>query len=385
MSTRRRLPTPSRARWWLLGFAGAAVVCLFVYSFVGTFATGLFVYYAIRPIQARLERVVSSDGVDATVTVLVLVVPIVVIAAYAGFVAFQQFSGFVGAEATRLVADRLPGNPSSLSAVAQDPLAFFQQLREMGNLREGLEPLLNTLGALGNVFLHLSLMLALVFFLLRDGDDVDGWVRERVFDPDSTGYAFLRTVDADLEEVYFGNFVTVVLVGVASVVVYNAYNVLAPSALTLPAPTLLALLTGVATFVPLVVGKLVYVPATAYLFAAAVQSDAPLAYPVGFLVVAFLLLDILPQTILRPYLSGRDIHMGLVLFAYVLGAALFGWYGLFLGPLLAVFAIHAVGYSVASLRADEGVVDDDGVEATDLGTDPEEAVDDVDDGEGTAG
>ncbi|ESP88091.1 AI-2E family transporter [Candidatus Halobonum tyrrellensis] len=384
MSRTGRLPTPSRARWWLLGVAGAAVVGLFLYSFVGTFVSGLFVYYAIRPLRDRLDRVFGSDGLDATATVLVLVVPILAIAGYAGYVAFQELTAFAGPDVVRFVTARLPGDPSSVSAVVENPIRFSRRLAEIDQVRDGIGPLLGTLGAIANVLLHLSLVMGLVFFLLRDGDEVDRWVRERVFDPDSTGYAFLRTVDADLEGVYFGNFVTVVLVGVAAVGVYNGYNALVPAAVALPAPTLLALLTGLATFVPIVVGKLVYVPAGLFLAATAVRTDSSLVYPVAFVVVAFLLLDILPQTVLRPYLSGRDIHTGLVLFAYVLGAALFGWYGLFLGPLLAVFAVHAVGYSVASLRAEEGAVDDESVKATGLGAEPEEVVDDVDGDDGDA-
>ena len=54
-------------------------------------------------------------------------------------------------------------------------------------------------------------------------------------------------------------------VTVASVLVFNGYNVVAPSAVRLPFPTLLAVLTGLATFIPLVVGKIVYVPVTALL------------------------------------------------------------------------------------------------------------------------
>jgi hypothetical protein len=62
--------------------------------------------------------------------------------------------------------------------------------------------------------------------------------------------------------------------------------------------------------------------------------------PLVFLVASFFLVDLLPQTFLRPYLAGRTLHTGLVLFSYILGVALFGWYGLFLGPLLAVLVVH---------------------------------------------
>lgn len=43
----------------------------------------------------------------------------------------------------------------------------------------------------------------------------------------------------------------------------------------------------------------------------------------------------------RSYLSARSgVHMGPVLLGYFLGTLAFGWYGLFLGPIVVVLAIH---------------------------------------------
>ncbi|PSQ09640.1 hypothetical protein BRC93_12280 [Halobacteriales archaeon QS_5_70_15] len=213
------------------------------------------------------------------------------------------------------------------------------------------------------VLLHLSLALALTFFLLRDGSRIEAWFLDEIADEDSSAYAFLRGTDADLETVYVGTVLSVLGVTVAAVLAYNGYNLLVPAAVDLPVPTLLALLTGLATFVPIVVGKLVYLPAGGYLLWEATRVDAALVYPVAFLLVSFLLLDILPQTVLRPLIAGRSLHSGLVLFAYVLGAAYFGWYGLFLGPLLVVLAVQLLKHVLPDLvggdpfvpEADEGV------------------------------
>jgi len=82
-------------------------------------------------------------------------------------------------------------------------------------------------------------------------------------------------------------------------------------------------LTGLASLIPVVVGKIVYIPIVALLGFQAVSTDqdGSLVF-VGVVLVAYvLLLDILPQSFLQPYLSGRLI---LLLFAY-LGPILFGW------------------------------------------------------------
>jgi predicted PurR-regulated permease PerM len=124
------------------------------------------------------------------------------------------------------------------------------------------------------------------------------------------------------------------------VVLYNGLDVLAPDAIGVPVPTLLALLTGLATLVPLVVGKIVYVPVGLYLGYSAATGPGPLWFPAVFFVVCFLFLDLLPVAFLRPYIAGRSVHGGLMIFAYIGGTMLFGWYGLFLGPLLVVVAVQ---------------------------------------------
>ena len=53
-------------------------------------------------------------------------------------------------------------------------------------------------------------------------------------------------------------------------------------------------------------------------------------------------MNFIPDVVLRPFISGRNLHVGLVMIAYIVGPAFFGWYGLFLGPLLLVLAIHFV-------------------------------------------
>jgi hypothetical protein len=54
----------------------------------------------------------------------------------------------------------------------------------------------------------------------------------------------------------------------------------------------------------------------------------------------FTFVDSVPEVLLRPYISGRNLHVGLVLFAYIFGPLLFGWYGLFLGPLIVVLVVE---------------------------------------------
>lgn len=327
----------SRLAWFVVGAVCLGVVALFVHAFVGTFVLGLFVYYAARPLQHRLRRYTTDDRA-AALTMLFLVVPALALLAYVAVTAVGELAALLGSDAAAMVVRTVAPGPDPVASLLRDPVAFLSEVEGVDAIRAGALAVLAQVGVLTTAALHLTLALAFAFFLYRDDERLAGWFRAEVGSRGSAADAFLRAVDRDLETVYFGNLLTVLFVTGLAVVVYNGFSVLAP--LTLPVPTLLALLTGLATFVPLVVGKLVYVPATAYLGLQAVESDASLVPVVGFLVVSFLLLDLIPQSVVRPYISGRTLHTGLVLFSYVLGTALFGWYGLFYGPLLAVVVVQ---------------------------------------------
>lgn len=329
-----------RLLWWLAGLVLLVVVAAFATAFVGTFVLGLFIYYGSRPMHRWLQEHTGHRGLAATLTLVAIVLPGLLLISYVGLVAVRELTAFAGPGVLQNLSQQV-ALPGSVTEAVQDPVGYFSQLDRLNWLRTQVTNGLAQVGVVTKLLVHLTLALSMSFFLLRDGDHIESWFRKELAGDGSVPHAYFSAVDADLETVYFGNVITVLLVAVLSVVVYNGYNLVTPPAVGLPFPTLLALLTGAATFIPLVVGKVVYVPAAAYLGWQAVEADAGLLWaPAAFLVVAFLLLDLLPQAVLRPIISGRSLHTGLVLFSYVLGAAYFGWYGLFLGPLLLVLVVQ---------------------------------------------
>jgi hypothetical protein len=94
-----------------------------------------------------------------------------------------------------------------------------------------------------------------------------------------------------------------------------------PPGRSVPYPALLGLLAGLASLVPIVGMKLVYVPAVAYLFGAAIVNGngEVLWFPTAFALVSLVIVDTIPDLVLRPYVSGRNLHVGMVMFAYILG------------------------------------------------------------------
>ncbi|MFC7078831.1 AI-2E family transporter [Halorussus caseinilyticus] len=352
----------NRIAWWLYLLALALGVVYVGYSFVGMFVLGVFLYYASRPICERVGAHVDRDGVAAALTLLGIVTPILVVVGYvlvAGLRDAASLSGTPGSILAPLL------NVESLSTNQQDLVNTLlnnpQQVQSVdtGRIRQLANAVLSALGAVVGLAVLLSLSFGFAFFLLRDDDRIAAWFRDEIAPKGTTGHAYAHAVDDELETVFYGNVLFVFTMAILSAVVYYGFNFVAPPALTIPFAVLLALLTGVASLVPLVVGKIVYVPLVGYLaWVAAGQGGPAMIYPIGLLVVSFLVLDILPQTFLQPYISGNQIHMGVMMFAYILGPMLFGWYGFFLLPLFFVLVIQAVRIVVTDLIHGEELTPD---------------------------
>ena len=359
MSLVSDVPVPrSKARigYWLLATVAFVVFLGAVYLFVGTLVTGLFLYYAVRPINRRIRGYIDGDGLAALLTLVLVVLPLLTLVGYVAFVGVQNVDSLLTQyNIQSLVQPYVDlGQIRSLSDLASEPRQILEQLRQSG-LRGVVSSILGAVGILANAVVHVFLMTAVVFYLLRDDRRLANWYRSAVGDG-TPAYVLGEHIDRDISSVYFSNILFMSVIAVFSAVGYTVYNVVAPSAVQIPLPIVLGVLTGVASIVPLVVGKLVYVPIAMYLFGAAFQSPADvLAYPIGFTVFAFLFLDFIPLTFLLPVMAGRTLHSGLMIFAYVGGTLVFGWYGLFLGPLVLVLTLRIAEDLVPALVRGDAV------------------------------
>ncbi|WP_135854876.1 AI-2E family transporter [Halorussus salinus] len=357
-----------RLAWWGLTLAVAGVFAFVLWSFVGTIVLGIFIYYGARPLYRRLRTEFSSDHA-ADLTLLIVLVPVFALVGYTVLVGLDQLSQLTGTD-LESYARFVPGSPEQATALVENARGLLGSGPMRGQMEQALSAAIGVFTTLTGGLAHLVLAFLLAFTLLREDDRIAAWFRDQFGAEGSAVYAYAEAVDEDLRTVYVGNVLTVFAVIVLGLVVYNGLDLLAPPTIGVPVPTLLALLTGLATLVPLVVGKIVYVPVGIYLAYLAATGPGPLWFPAVFFGACFVLLDLLPVAVLRPYIAGRNIHGGLMIFAYIGGTMLFGWYGLFLGPLLVVVGVHLARIVLPGLVHGEPVT---GVvrAAESLGADPE--------------
>ncbi|PSQ09792.1 AI-2E family transporter [Halobacteriales archaeon QS_5_70_15] len=341
-------PDRDRIGWWLYVLVLAGAALFLAYSFVGILVLGLFGYYATRPICNRVSRLVDSDRIAALLTVLVVLLPILLVVLYASAQVVTSIDQAFGGTALSALATRVAGldaipleRRAQLLSVLSDPLSLRDALQGSiwSNVGTGLEVIQGVFGAI----LLLGLSITLSYALLERDDVISDRFVALAGGRDTTAYAYARAIDEDLESVFFGNLLFVIVMGVIATATYAATNLVAPTGLRVPMVLVLGFLTGLTSIIPIVVGKVVYLPVVALLaFQATGAEGSHLPFVGGVLLVYFLVLDFLPQSFIQPYISGQEFDAMVLVFAYILGPVLFGWYGFFLLPIVAVLILEAI-------------------------------------------
>ena len=367
----------SRFAWALVGVGAVLTLAFVLHSFVGTVVFGVFVYYASRPVYKRLGRRIRNRALAATLSIFVLAFPVLLLLGYSVAIALQEFSRLsdqvdFGALETALEPYL------DIAAVVEDPSSILNDPTVADSLRPLLDTALSSLGLVGNGLLHAFIIFAIAYYLLKDGARLRRWFERRFADADGVLHEYLSAVDGDLHRVFSGNIANALFTAVLGALAYNLLVVFTPPAAAIPYPTLIGLLAGAASLVPVVGMKLVYVPVVGYLAGVQYFAADPVWWPVlAFFVLSFVVVDTIPDLVIRPLVSGGSpsarvdrvppfvhlsldgeggLHVGLIMFAYIFGPILFGWYGLFLGPIALVAITHFARLVLPKLLAGERIV-----------------------------
>jgi len=324
--------TRGQVAWTVAGFGIGVVVAVMLYSFVGAIVVGIFLYYAVRPVDRWLDTYSDHPTINATLTLLAVGLPVLSILGYGALVGVRELNQLLG----------VTGLQQYRSAL--QPYLDLAALTESGRLvdlfRSRIGLLVGYANAVFTWLLRLFVATVIAFYLLRDDQRLSGWFRS-TFEDTPGVVSFADNVDADLTTIYTGNLITIGITALIALLVYSGLDFIAPAGTGIAFPLLLGLLTGVFTIIPVLGIKLIYFPYTAYLFVTALRSETvPVWFPVVFFLVVLVVVDSIPDFFIRSYVSKGDLHMGLVLLAYVFGTVAFGWYGLFLGPIVLVVTIH---------------------------------------------
>lgn len=329
--------------WIAVGILVLAALVLVLNQYLGWVVFGIFMYYLSRPVARWLRKFLDSRSLTAFLSLFLIAVPIVVVLGVFLATAIGQLNAVLGGRIGELVMGFFPEGFN----VAMTPEEFLTSAEGFIN-DPGVRSLLGSasgfLGSFATSAYSFFLSLILVFFLLKEDARISAWLRSNFLEEGSLTEKFLEDIDTGLNSVYFGYTLTIFAIILLTIIIYNVFNFFAPQGLLIPQVVLLAFLTGLFTLVPLVGRSIVYLGITLYLsyLAYEQQNLSLLWFPILFFLFMSIAFDNLVRVYIRPYLSGRLFDTSLVMFAYLLGPPLFGWYGIFLGPFLMVVSVNFI-------------------------------------------
>ena len=339
-----------RVALWAVALALIAAFAFMIWKFVGTVVLGLFAYYATRPIYERVHQRISSRTLAATVSILLVTLPALVVTAWTLVQAANQLATLVQSPLIEGYIKQLEayvgftGVTSTFTHTVQQILSGQIQPSDLLN-GLSINAVIALLGAsltfLADVGFHSFIVLIIAFYLLRDDYRISAWARTTFVGEKNVVREYFDAIDYNLQSVYFGNIVNAFLTGTIGAITYSILNLFAPPEVRIPLPLLIGVLTGVASLIPLIGMKIVWVPLALGLLAESLfVAPQTIWFPITFAAVSVVFVDTIPDLILRPFVSGRRLHIGAVMLAYTIGPLLFGWYGIFFGPLILVVVVE---------------------------------------------
>lgn len=329
--------------------AGAGIAAVFlvivyaVYVFVAVTVFAIFLYYAVRPLFRFLNRFGFGRRLRALLSILFFGLPFLVLIAYTVAIIAVEIQSFL--ERQELVANGTDQLVAELNIAGFD-LDSLQELAG-GNGEISIEliadSLLSAASLVGSVFVQLLLIIISAYYLLVDGPRLVAWILD-TYDETGIGRSYVQAVDSELSLALFGNIVNVFITAIIGVGTFYLYNALVSPVITIPFPALLGALAGIGSLIPVIGIKLVYVPLCAGLAANAwINGQPELLLPVtALLLVSAVVVDFIPDFVIRAQVSSEATHTGLLLIAYIVGPSIFGFYGLFLAPIVLVCTTNAV-------------------------------------------
>jgi predicted PurR-regulated permease PerM len=346
----------------VFGVIVGVAVGYIVYQFIAAFTVAVFLYYSTRRFYDALGQLHLPKRIRAMLTISLLALPLVLLLSYTVVLLAVEARAFIE---TYPIVESVPESVAWFQGIEDLPeptIAGIAEAYRAGELDTFIDFATQhaafVTSIITGLFMNLLIVGIVTYYLLIDGTAFRSWLLR--FDDGDIVREYFEAADKELEAVLFGNLLNVIVISLVAIAVFMGYNAAVPSAVEVPYPALAGALTGIASLIPVVGMKVIYLPLAGIAAVPILLDGTPelFAYIVGFLVLVIVVVDTIPDLVLRPYLSGDRTHVGLLMLAYIFGPVVFGFYGLFFAPIVLVlgltFADTALPRLLGGDRPEEG-------------------------------
>ncbi|MGB9936650.1 MAG: AI-2E family transporter [Methanobacterium sp.] len=292
---------------------------------------GAILGYYVHYIAKKIRPYVKYDTLSVFLGMILLAIPVILLL----YFTFSQFLSIAGSLFGSLqqaasgnsnmnlaqINDAMQniGLPSNVSQSIADTIksGITQFISYLANAAIAIVSSIPALAA------QILILIFSVFYFARDGDKVIKYIKDVIPEKDNTFYIqVFNSADDVLKSIIVGNVIPAAILGVLSGILYFI--------LGYPYAILLAVISGIAMFIPIIGPWIVY--GVIGIFSILIGNTFQ-----GVMVILFgWIIETLTDFYIRPRISVQysEVHPLVFLLGFIYGAVTMGIPGLFIGPLI---------------------------------------------------
>ena len=292
---------------------------------------GAILAYYVRFIAQKIRPYVKYDTLSVFLGMILFAIPIILLL-YFTFTQFVSIAGTFFGSLHQAATGNSTINMSQLNS-------SIQNLSLPGNISQSLTDTIKTgitqfisytansvitlISSIPLLAAQILILIFSVFYFAKDGDKVVQYIKDVIPDDDKQFYLeIFNSADDVLKSIIVGNVIPAVILGILSGILYFF--------LGYPYVILLAIISGVAMFIPIIGPWIVY--GAIGIFSILIGNTFQ-----GVMVIIFgWLIETSTDFYIRPRISVQysEVHPLVFLLGFIYGAITMGIPGLFIGPLI---------------------------------------------------
>jgi predicted PurR-regulated permease PerM len=285
---------------------------------------GVVVAVYLRPVYLRMARTIPSRTITATLTLLLVIVPLIALSVYS-YLEIASVATY-GSAHRQEIASRID------AALHRLP---FMQTANTGESVERWVVIASNYGtsipntirsALGTLAIAATIFVFTAFYFMIDAERIGGYLRSKI----APRYQELMSaLEQNVRGVLYGAIYSTFLTQAIKALIILAMNLV----FHVPLAGVLAILSFIIGFFPIVGSWSVYLPVAAWL---AIFRDAP-GQALTMVLIGFFVNTIYISTFLRPKIAAersKVLNFYWMLVGLVTGVYTFGLVGILLGPIV---------------------------------------------------
>ncbi len=322
--------TETIKKWALIAlFAGFAILSfLVIRPYILAIIFGAIIAFLIHPLYKKILAKTKKPKTTAILTLLSIIILILIPTIFAFNIIINESVSFYSETSKYISSEKMINLHETILEKTGLNIDFSELLKKSTDSVANF--LISTLQTLPKQIINIVIIFIVAYYLLIYSENIKNSIKKYIPIHDEHKDKLLVILEDLTSGVVFGFFLTAVIQGVFATIGYYIFQV--------PNPLLLGFLTIFASLIPILGAGLIWGPVAIFMILKGTlfgEGTIYLFLGIGLLIYGSIMVSSLDNFI-RPYLiSGKTkIHPLIIILGIMGGITIFGFIGIFLGPII---------------------------------------------------